>query len=384
MGIRLIVEVLDHAPADLTPRERWALVAIAEDARDDTRVCLKGVESNPTLARRMRVGRSERAAIINALIRKGALERVKRGQKHQHAVFRIPPLAPAEEEPDARAPQGEDHRDAEASLRVRETRIQAAAQRPETPEAEDPQGPDSAASGSGNRALSIWEPRTPSPQTPCDPSSLSGDERLVATALADHGVTARETREIIHLIRRENRPRSLPAYLRTLAARGDLVGYLDRVRAEAARRATHWAPPLPEPEPADEPRATPADRAAAIAAARAALAEIRSRARADQGGLVRSSSPRFAAQQAGNGIPAGVVKARSTAPNSVCLGHRPAPRRRGTLARSTRFRATCSMALARSTGGVPPTGRDSVRGARAIGTEPTSGSRRDGPYRGLE
>lgn len=106
MGVRLMVEVLDHAPETLTPRERWALIAIAEDARDETRLCLKGVESNPTLVRRMRTGRTERAAIIAGLIDKGALERVKRGQMHQHAVFRIPPLTAAQgpETPDAEPP----------------------------------------------------------------------------------------------------------------------------------------------------------------------------------------------------------------------------------------------------------------------------------------
>lgn len=38
MGIRLVVEVLDHAPADLTPAERLVLVVIAEQANDDTRL----------------------------------------------------------------------------------------------------------------------------------------------------------------------------------------------------------------------------------------------------------------------------------------------------------------------------------------------------------
>jgi hypothetical protein len=39
VGIRLIIEVFDHAPAELTPTERLLLLALAESARDDTRTC---------------------------------------------------------------------------------------------------------------------------------------------------------------------------------------------------------------------------------------------------------------------------------------------------------------------------------------------------------
>src|SRR5699024_2027016 len=37
MGIRLIVEILDHAPEDLTAAERLVLIVLAEDANDGTR-----------------------------------------------------------------------------------------------------------------------------------------------------------------------------------------------------------------------------------------------------------------------------------------------------------------------------------------------------------
>jgi hypothetical protein len=39
MGIGLIVEVFDHAPAELTAQERLLLLALAEMARDETRMC---------------------------------------------------------------------------------------------------------------------------------------------------------------------------------------------------------------------------------------------------------------------------------------------------------------------------------------------------------
>lgn len=232
MGIRLMVEVLDHAPATLTPRERYALVVLAEDARDETRLCSKGVESNEKVMRRFRVGRSERAAILKALIDKGALERVKRGQKYQHAEFRIPPLAPAQDleipdaEQDAAPPQDPETPDAEA--------VGDAAQDPGFPDPGISQRPGFPLSGSGFSGLRVRETRTPSPQSPQKPSSLSGTARRVADAV---GATEAEAREIISIIQRENAPRSLPAYVAALAANGDLAALLDRVREQGPAAA---------------------------------------------------------------------------------------------------------------------------------------------------
>lgn len=307
MGIRLMVEVLDYAPDNLTPRERWALIAIAEDARDETRMCLKGIESNPVLARRLRVGRSERAAIIKALIDKGALERVKRGQKHQHAVFRIPRLAPVEqepvveEEPEDGGSQGPETSEAENEFRVRETGTQDRSQGPESPDAEDAQGPDSATSASGNCRLRVREPRTPSPQSPQDPSSLSGHERVVMEALADRGVTVEEMREIIFLIKRDHQPRSLAAYLRALAGNGDLGAYLERVRADAAERRRREEARRERArraaEAAGEPGSASAQaREAALAAMREALGGRRGRR--GSGGPVRLFAERQAPEVA--------------------------------------------------------------------------------------
>lgn len=283
MGVRLMVEVLDHAPETLTPRERWALIAIAEDARDETRLCLKGVESNPTLVRRMRTGRTERAAIIAGLIDKGALERVKRGQMHQHAVFRIPPLTAA---------QGPETPDAEPPPSIRETQT-----------LDDSQGPDSAGPGSGNCPPRVRETRMPSPQSPQDPSSLSGHERIVMDALSHLGVTEDEMREVIKEVHKTSKVKieKPTPYFRAMAKNNDLPGYLADVRAAAARRAAYAArpaqpPPVVEqaPDPG-EPSVTPEEAAAARAAVREALQG--SRVRKGEKGPARILRPRQAPEE---------------------------------------------------------------------------------------
>ncbi|MDT0270612.1 hypothetical protein RM844_30500 [Streptomyces sp. DSM 44915] len=97
MGIRLFVEVLDHAPATLTWRERWALGVLAETANDATRECWPGIEDDPVIAHRMRLpGRSSRYEVIKALRQKGALEGVSAGRRGRRAVYRIPVLRPLE------------------------------------------------------------------------------------------------------------------------------------------------------------------------------------------------------------------------------------------------------------------------------------------------
>lgn len=76
MGIRLIVEVLDHAPAELTPQERLLLLALAESARDDTRVCWPGME---TLTRRMGLSDRRVRATLAQLARRGYEVRIPAG-----------------------------------------------------------------------------------------------------------------------------------------------------------------------------------------------------------------------------------------------------------------------------------------------------------------
>lgn len=222
-----MVEVLDHAPAALTPRERWALVALAEDANDRTRLCSKGVESNEKVMRRFRAGLSGRKEIIKALIDKGAIARVKRGQRYQHAEFSILPLAPA---------QQPGNPDPEDGLSSRDSRPQ-----------NDSQQPDSAVSAAGFSGLRGRKTRPPSPQSPQDPSSPRA--RAVQIVTARTGATSEEAEEIIKGVEANNRVRSLPAFLRTMAERGDLDVELAKLRSRNGRASLaawlDWLATLP-------------------------------------------------------------------------------------------------------------------------------------------
>lgn len=95
MAIELILEVLRHAPSDLTPQERLAAVVFAEDARvwgpgnrldrkiftpldDEKYQVFIGVSSADKVKK-----------LAQSLARKGVLESVTRGQKGQVAEYRI-------------------------------------------------------------------------------------------------------------------------------------------------------------------------------------------------------------------------------------------------------------------------------------------------------
>jgi hypothetical protein len=102
MGIRLMAEVMDRAPATLTQREHKVLIILAEDAIDgepgerdgrgrEKRVTRQPPDS-PIMLRRARVSRSQLYAIIAALMAKGCLQRVTAGGGGHPARYRIPAL----------------------------------------------------------------------------------------------------------------------------------------------------------------------------------------------------------------------------------------------------------------------------------------------------
>ena len=92
MSIRLINEVMDHAPQDLTFAERLALVVFAEDANKDTRELVHPL-SWPAFANRIGVKTEKQVwNLAAALVRKGVLVCLQRGQKYRPARYQIPML----------------------------------------------------------------------------------------------------------------------------------------------------------------------------------------------------------------------------------------------------------------------------------------------------
>lgn len=88
MSGRIVGEVGEHAPDDLTPSERLVLVFIAEDARErDRRAQYSDLE---TLVRKTRLKPGTVRNALSELVRRGILtpqlQRVSRGGKHQEYV----------------------------------------------------------------------------------------------------------------------------------------------------------------------------------------------------------------------------------------------------------------------------------------------------------
>ena len=158
MGIRLIVEVMDHAPSTLTHREAWVLGVLAENANDGTRLTWDSVQ-DPQILHRARVSRSQMFAVLASLVSKGALEKARAGQKNGRAQYRFANMAAAQspeiqdsdphgqgpEIPDAEPPQGPETPDADS-----------ARQSPENRDADESQSP-------GIRDLRVPESGTPTP-----------------------------------------------------------------------------------------------------------------------------------------------------------------------------------------------------------------------------
>jgi hypothetical protein len=101
MAISLVVEVLDHAPRDLTQAELVVLVVLPEQAREETRECWPGME---LICHRSRLQEDSVRKVFQRLAARGLEVRVpvgksKSGQSvyaHHGArtLYRIPHFAP--------------------------------------------------------------------------------------------------------------------------------------------------------------------------------------------------------------------------------------------------------------------------------------------------
>lgn len=184
VGIRLFVEVLEHAPAGLTWRERYTLAVLAENANDSTRECWPGIEDDPGIAHRMRLpGRSSRYEAIKALREKKALEVVSSGHRGHRAVYRIPQfgLALGPGTPDAIDSKGSGN----PGHSVRGSRTQSDGKGPETPDPNEEKG-------SGNDPERVREPHGKGPETPDPypsvPSVPSASKQEGTHGEIDHGI----------------------------------------------------------------------------------------------------------------------------------------------------------------------------------------------------
>ncbi|WP_433319154.1 hypothetical protein [Micromonospora chersina] len=249
MGVRLIVEVLDHAPPGLTAGDRLLLVVLAENANDETREGWPGWE---LIARRMRWadqrdgGKNAVSTALANLARRGVECRVPIGQTEagrpvfaahgRRTTYRIPHLR-----------------------RVAETPTLEGLVRVPPINAEGWQSSGTKGGNPGGRRVA--ESATPSPQEPsgnpqqqAQPSTqwrgkqpttgpvISSDGSPLETGGAvsmvtrHTGCTPGEAAAALTLIQQERQPRNLSAFVRTLADAGDLAPYIERARAQQGRQ----------------------------------------------------------------------------------------------------------------------------------------------------
>ncbi|GAU66680.1 hypothetical protein SSP35_03_03280 [Streptomyces sp. NBRC 110611] len=184
MGIRLIVDVLDRAPRDLTHREARVLVALAEDANDETRTTWNSVEC-PEMLHRTCVSRSQMYVVLKSLTAKGALERVAAGQKNGAAKYRIPtfsaaPQRPEDRDADARS-QSAGSRDTDCSQHPGNADTDTPAQRPGTQNTAPSQCPE-------NRDASVPETGTPTPPNPSPTTPSASKQETPAADRHAYGI----------------------------------------------------------------------------------------------------------------------------------------------------------------------------------------------------
>jgi hypothetical protein len=230
MGWQLVREAEDQAPASLTWRERYALLVLANAAMDSTRECPHGMEDNPDIVRRLRLGRSERYSVIAALCDKGALIQVERGRNGVRAVYAIAPFAalahlngPGFPDPRAvdnrtKGPGTPDPSPVDNSLKG-----------PGIPDASDGgatlKGPGFASEGSGFHPLK--GPGIPDPigdrRDYEETRPITHARAREAIRLAFPGLNDAEIDETIRIVQVRYHPKDMAKYVRVLIDNGDLA-----------------------------------------------------------------------------------------------------------------------------------------------------------------
>lgn len=97
MSWRIVDEVLDHSPKDLTPGERLVLVVLASHANDQTRICWPGMDN---IVRRTGMHEDTIRRAINQLRDHGLLQRrnvAHRGARTEYQISALrSPVRPDE------------------------------------------------------------------------------------------------------------------------------------------------------------------------------------------------------------------------------------------------------------------------------------------------
>lgn len=240
MGIGLITEIMDHAP-EMTAAQWRALVILAEDANDKTRLTWSSVQSKK-IVDRVGLPLKAWANLRTALVRKGLLEIAEPGVKGRVAKYRFPEYGKIPHRSDEESAAGPDiaHQIHEESGSMPHRFDEASTE-------------------------CFIESMTPTPLYSSKDTPLSPQAALVRAACVVH---EDEEREFIDWIKDTHKPRGMP-WWRQVASNGDFPVLAENWREHAVGAAilrqafagtgTRTATPLPECQGCQRPmrRGTP-------------------------------------------------------------------------------------------------------------------------------
>lgn len=235
MGIKLIVEVLDHAPRDLSQAELVVLIAIAEEANDVTREAWPGMTK---LARRTRMAPVSVRHVLERLRDRKLEIRVPIGIDHSGApvfagrgrctVYRIPAFSMTD-----RSPIKDTY--------LADSRTDQDTNRPVRGPDRDTNGPDRGPGQDTGRSDSRPGQDTNRPVRGPGQDALPLSKELLLQQQASKIVTSEtdadevEARAVVAAVVAEKRPANLVGFLTTLARARELPEWVERVRARAGR-----------------------------------------------------------------------------------------------------------------------------------------------------
>jgi len=282
MGYALRRWLADRLPLELSSGERLVALEIADQANEETRLAY-GKNLLQTVARRTGFANEKQVGHVLGKLAKRSIELRVQLTKNGEPFF------------DGKGRPVFAYEKHETTYKIPfESECPALVPCPQDqpgPVGAGPDAPSGPASGAewsraDGRVVPRARPTGPasagpfSSGSPHDSSSLLSHERVVMEALAEYEVTVDEMREVIKEIRQATKGKieNPTSYFRAIAQRGDLPDYLNRVRANAERRAAYAARPTPPPGPDPEPpQATtaPEEKEAILSATRERLDALR-------------------------------------------------------------------------------------------------------------